>query len=527
MYRFFTPKGWLTLAWTLLALASPAALADNCNQMPVSGQLYSVINRGSGLALDVNTSDTSGAPNVITYEYWGGTNQQFYFNDLGNGYWSIQSAYNGQVLDVLNSSSSDGANIIVFDNWSGNNQQWQLKASSSGGFNIVSKLTGKSVTVAGATNASNVYQNSDAGISSQRWYINPVSGSCGGSGSGSASSPVGFAAISGSDGLATTTGGGNASAITVTSCSALASALGSSSAAVIQIPDNTTINCHSANRTVAACPLDCAQWNDPDKTWYRVPVGSQSCSELGSPNNNTVNVVRNETTLTVRSNKTLVGLGSGARVIGGSFNLGGARNVIIRNLTIEDINPALVEAGDGISLDGSSHIWIDHVAFNKISDGFVDMVNSRNVTLSWNRFYGYNPQVCANQHWYTNLVDDSQVTFHHNFWDRAAGRNPKIDGASSQVHLFNNYWKNITYFAVGADHGAQVLLQNNYFENSAKPHWNQGSGYFSAAGNTYTGVSATDQYRDSGATVFTPPYLYSPEPASGLGSEVDGGTGPQ
>lgn len=66
------------------------------------------------------------------------------------------------------------------------------------------------------------------------------------------------------------------------------------------------------------------------------------------------------------------------------------RNIIIRNILLEDINPALVEAGDAISVDDSSHIWIDHMAFNKISDGYIDIGNSQNVTLSWNRFYGYN-----------------------------------------------------------------------------------------------------------------------------------------
>jgi|TARA_B100001059_G_scaffold236628_1_gene288405 pectate lyase len=121
------------------------------------------------------------------------------------------------------------------------------------------------------------------------------------------------------------------------------------------------------------------------------------------------------------------------------------------------------------------------------------------------------------------------VTAHHNFWDTAAGRNPKIDGYNSRVHMFNNYWKNITYFAISASDGAEVLVENNYFENSAKPHWNQGSGYFSASGNIYTGRSATDQYRDSGATVFSDVqlYPYRLDSANTLGSQVDGGTGPQ
>lgn len=511
---------------------SATSYADNCTAAPVSGQLYSIINLGSGLALDVNTSDTSATPNVITYEYWEAPNQQFYLYQQDNGYWRIQSAYNDMDLEVLNVSDSDGANVDTYGYWGGDNQLWELKASTTGAYNIVAKHSGKSLTVAGSENVSNVYQNADAAESSQRWFLNPVNGSCG-SANGSGSVAVdGFASQYGNDGLSTTTGGAGGSVVTVSSCSALTNALQSSSNQVIQIPDNTTINCHTGNRTVAACPLDCAQWNDPGKTWYRVPTSSsQSCTSLGSSSNSTVNVSENQTTIYVQSNKTLVGLGSGSGISGATLYLSGVQNVIIRNLMLREINPSLVEAGDGITINNSSHVFVNHVAFSRISDGFIDIKNSQNVTASWNRFYGYNADVCANQHWYTDLVEDSQVTFHHNFWDRAAGRNPLIEGSSSRVHLYNNYWKNITYFAVGGRDGAEILLENNYFENSQYPHWDQGGALISASGNTYTGISAdaSGVYRASGDSVFgdVSLYSYSLENPSSLGNEVDGGTGPQ
>lgn len=521
--------GWLASLSFFILVFSGSAYADNCTAFPQNNQLYSIINLGSGLALDVNTSDTSGAPNVITYEYWGGTNQQWYLRDQGNGYWRIESAYNGQVLDVLDVSTSDGANVVTYDAWDADNQRWQLKHSTTGAFNIVARHSGKSLTVAGADNVANVYQNTDTANSSQRWFFNPVNGSCGGSSGGGNNNGVsGFASQSGSDGLSTTSGGGNATPITVNSCDALASALSASGPAVIQVP-NTTINCHTPAQTVAACPLDCAQWNDPGKTWYRLPVGNQTCSELGSPSNATVNVTRNDRRIIVASNKTLVGMGPNAKISGASLILDNVQNIIIRNLAIADINPALVEAGDGVTVDDSSHIWIDHVAFSMISDGYTDISDSNNVTLSWNRFYGYNPQVCANQHWYTNLVDNSRVTFHHNFWDRAAGRNPKIEGNYARTHLYNNYWKNITYFSIGASDGAQVKVENNYFENSARPQWDQGGAYFDASGNVYTGSSADDTNKADGSQVFSDLtlYPYSLDDPQSLGAQVDGGTGPQ
>ncbi|MDC0609792.1 RICIN domain-containing protein [Vibrio sp.] len=530
-FKSFFKRQWSPAARILLlpivSLLSVAAHAatETCSSTPTSGNTYYIVNKGSGLALDVNTNDSTSAPNVITYEYWAPNNQKFVLTKQSDNYWTIKSVYNSKVLDVLNSTTSDGANVLVYSDWSGDNQRWELKAQSSGGFKIVNKNSQKSLTVGGSTNGSNVYQNDDQSLSSQRWYINPVSGSCG----DSDSDLVGFAAQSGDDGLSTTTGGSAGSTITVSSCSALTSALTSSSAYVIQIPDNTTIDCRTSDRTVAACALDCATWGDDGKTWYRIPTSSQSCSDLGSSSNSTVNVTRNESTIYVKSNKTLVGLGSGSKLIGANLYLSGVENVIVKNLTISNINPALVEAGDGITVNDSTHVWVDHVAFSKISDGYIDVDESENVTLSWNRFYGYNAEVCANQHWYTHLIQDSQVTFHHNFWDTAAGRNPKIDGSKARVHLFNNYWKDITYFSIGADDSAEVLVENNYFENSARPQWNMGSAYFEASGNTYTGASSTSQYIDSGATVFSDidMYDYTLESASSLGSEVDGGTGPQ
>ncbi|MCA2017533.1 RICIN domain-containing protein [Vibrio tritonius] len=518
---------WRACSAVALTVVSMSALAENCSTMPTSGGTYYLINKGSGQALDVNTNDTSTVPNVITYEFWEPTNQQFVLTKQSDNYWEIKSVYNSKLVEVLNSSTSNGANVDTYTDWDGDNQRWEIKTDSDGGFKIVNKNSQLSLTVAGSSNGSNVYQNSDESLSSQRWYINPVSGSCS---SSSDTDLVGFASQSGDDGLSTTTGGAAGSTVTVSSCSALTSALTSSSAQVIQIPANTSIDCRTSARTVAACALDCSNWGDSGKTWYRIPTSSQSCSEFdGSTSSSTVNVTRNESTIYVKSNKTLIGLGSGSKIIGANLYLSGVENVIIRNLAISTINPSLVEAGDGITVNDSSHIWVDHVAFSNISDGYVDVDNSKNVTVSWNRFYGYNSQVCASQHWYTNLVADSEVTFHHNFWDTAAGRNPKIDGEDARVHLFNNYWKDITYFSIGGDDSAQILVENNYFENSAKPHWNIGSAYFSASGNTYTGVSSTDQYKDSGSTVFSDVnmYNYTLEDPSVLGSEVDGGTGPQ
>ena len=512
----------------VIAACSMAARAQNCSEMPVSGNLYSIVNYSSGAAVDVSGKSKDALANVISWDNNGGTNQHFYLQQTDEGYWTIQAAHSLMNLDVLNFSQADGANIIQWHPTGADNQQWLLKPSSLGAFNIVSRSSGKSLTVAGSDRGANIYQNTDLAGVSQRWYFNPVNGDCGSQGS-----VGGFASVPGSDGYNTTTGGGNARPVTARDCDTLIQAVTADGPAVVKVPDNTTLDCHTAYRTQAACAIKCPSYLDnPNKLFYRVPVGNQSCSELGAENNSLVYRNRNERYIHVKSNKSIIGLGPHAQISGASFTLANSSNVIIRNLTIKEVNPGLVEAGDGITLDNSRHIWLDHLRFKNISDGHVDMKNSENVTLSWNQFDGYNPQVCGSQHHYTSLAQDTQVTFEHNFWNNVSGRNPKMTGPHTRAHIFNNYWRNVTYFSMSVDRGAQARVEASFFENSAKPHWNHGDGYLDAdiAGNRYTGISATDQYKDSGSWWVlsdTPKYLYHLDNVDAIPELLRSKTGPQ
>lgn len=518
------PRRLAVLAAGLAAacLMAGQAGAANCTAPVVDGQLYSVVNVETGKALDVAAGSTQAGAALQQWGYAGGAHQQFRVRSAGDGYWTIQGRQSALPLDVSGASQNEGARIIQWQATGGTNQQWLLKKSATGGYNIVARHSGKSVSVADGASGAPVHQASDTGSGRQRWFFNPVSSACGGG-------PDGFAAQSGPDGLATTTGGGNAAPIVVTSCGALTNALQSASAAVVHIPAGTTIDCRTSARSQSACAVSCPSYQDPGKSTYRIPVGTQTCKELGSTSETRYNRTRNESRIQVASNKTLLGLGSTSKIVGATLNLSKVKNVIIRNLSIAEINPGLVEGGDGITLDGSSHVWIDHVRFSMISDGHVDIQNSRNVTLSWNRFDGLNPAVCGNQHHYTNAVTNSQVTLHHNFWNKASGRNPKLDGTATRAHLYNNYWLDISYFAINASNGAQGKVEGNYFANSARPHWDAGNGLLDApsAANRYTGISATDPYRNSGARVFGDIvlYPYTLDAVDGVPAQVSAGAG--
>lgn len=68
----------------------------------------------------------------------------------------------------------------------------------------------------------------------------------------------------------------------------------------------------------------------------------------------------------IRSNKTIIGVGAGAAIVGGGFGITNQSNIILRNLRVsdtyipEDYN-GKSEDWDGIQVDNGTNLWIDHV----------------------------------------------------------------------------------------------------------------------------------------------------------------------
>jgi pectate lyase len=165
-----------------------------------------------------------------------------------------------------------------------------------------------------------------------------------------------------------------------------------------------------------------------------------------------------------------------------------------------------------------------------ISDGHVDIYDSKNITLSWNRFEGDNIYSCGGHDQYVNLVMNSEATYHHNYFHRTNGRNPDAKGQGTKVHFFNNLWKDITRYSIGAANFGQVKVEGNYFENSVKPHWNVSNGLIDAniQSNVYTGLSGTDSFKDTGSPMsWTIPYAYNLGDVAQARNDIISGAGPQ
>jgi pectate lyase len=159
-----------------------------------------------------------------------------------------------------------------------------------------------------------------------------------------------------------------------------------------------------------------------------------------------------------------------------------ARNVIIRNMTM-----GLLPGGgdsDAITLEGNEtngdveNVWVDHNelfsstkedcdgAGDTEFDGLIDIKKgARRITISYNYLH---------DHQKTGLIghsdsDDTEryVTFHHNRYENVVSRTPLH--RFGYVHLFNNYYGQITSSGINVRMGGVALIEQNFFENAQNP----------------------------------------------------------
>ncbi|NUR27561.1 MAG: polysaccharide lyase family 1 protein, partial [Catenulispora sp.] len=240
----------------------------------------------------------------------------------------------------------------------------------------------------------------------------------------------------------------------------------------------------------------------------------------------------------VGSNTTVVGL-SGSSLTGCGLNMRGVHNVIVRNMTISKVKAGNGN-GDAIHIDHSTNLWIDH---NDVSsdtthgtdyyDGLIDITHAADyITVSWNRVHNH-IKCSLVGHSDNNASEDTghlRVTYHHNWFDTCAERNPRVR-FGNPVHVFNNYYVNNGYtgysYGIASTENAGVLVEGNYFENVADPY-HVGEGDSSAgnlvARNNYFVNSGTGVTKGSVASI---PYSYTLDSASSVKGIVTSGAGPK
>ncbi|ONK16034.1 RICIN domain-containing protein [Streptomyces sp. MP131-18] len=138
--------------------------------VPGSVPAYRLTNRNSGKVMDVTSASTADNAEVKQWTWNGGGNQQWVFQDTGDGYFRIVNQNSGKCLDVASGSTADGANIIQYTCGSGTNQQWQWQATGSH-FRIVARHSGKCLDVvsSGTGDGTDIQQYTCGGGTNQQW----------------------------------------------------------------------------------------------------------------------------------------------------------------------------------------------------------------------------------------------------------------------------------------------------------------------------------------------------------------------
>ncbi|MGP3957714.1 RICIN domain-containing protein [Nonomuraea sp. 3N208] len=460
--------GVVALAGTTVAgivAASSAAAA------PAPGA-YTVVNNGSGLCLTVPGATTSDGVQ-LTQTGCGGSGQTWNLATSGSGY-TLKAAHSGKCAGVRDASTSAGKPVQQESCSGASSQTWTLPESGST-VRVVNANGGKCLNIKDNSTASGalVQTNSCDSVATKQWRLVPAGGGTPGPDptptvttpppGGNPTGLVGWATQGGG-----TTGGGTASPVTVTSASALTSALSASGAAVIRVS------------------------------------GTISCSGM----------------LRVASNKTVLG-NSGATIAGCGFNISEASNVIVRNLTFRDWND------DAINIQYATRVWIDHNSFSNGYDGAVDVKRASDyVTISWNKVSNHSKTMLLG-HDDGNSAEDRghlRVTYHHNWLDGTNSRHPRVR-YGNPVHVYNNFYGGVTDYGVASTQEAGVLVEGNYFENTDDPfHRGEGDsdpGNLVARNNHFVNSGTGDQ----GGSVGSIPYSYTLDTPANVKSIVTGGAG--
>ena len=185
--------------------------------------------------------------------------------------------------------------------------------------------------------------------------------------------------------------------------------------------------------------------------------------------------------LKVGSNKTIIGIGPNATIKGKGFDLtGNVGNIIIRNLTITNLNPRVVWGGDAITIRGASGVWVDHNRISLIGRQFLvsGFEPATNVTFSYNELDGNTPYSsnCDGTHYWTMLFAGSEntMTLMGNWIHHTSGRGPHAGGTNPvtqnvYAHFANDYYQSVTGHAADPAEHANLFYEGTYFQSVKTP----------------------------------------------------------
>lgn len=134
-------------AATLQPLASDGSQEWLLSETPAAAGAVTLAARHSGKCADVVSASMANGAEIAQYTCNGNANQEWRFEDLGNGYHRVTAVHSGKCLDVLNASTANGAKAVQWTCNGGANQQWEVRDAGSGFVRLVARHSGKCLDV--------------------------------------------------------------------------------------------------------------------------------------------------------------------------------------------------------------------------------------------------------------------------------------------------------------------------------------------------------------------------------------------
>jgi pectate lyase len=209
-------------------------------------------------------------------------------------------------------------------------------------------------------------------------------------------------------------------------------------------------------------------------TFDEAPILADICGQWSKP--------VQELSISGKNDITILGMDGSSANFGIRIK-GTSNNIIVRNMKI-GLLPGGASNGDLIGIEANSHhVWIDHNELytrnincpgtpddDTTFDGLLDIKNSATfITVSYNFIH---------DHAKVGLVGASdtdsaerRITYAHNRYDNVGSRLPFQ--RFGFVHVYNNYYNNITGSGINPRMGGHVLIENNFFENALNPVFSQ------------------------------------------------------
>ncbi|MBE5959065.1 MAG: hypothetical protein E7254_09435 [Lachnospiraceae bacterium] len=145
---------------------------DKVSSIKVERAVYKIVNRHSGLCLDVAGGNTAAGTNVQQWTDNGSNAQKWkvIFHKEDSTY-SVISALNDKPIVVDSYSKSNGGNCIIYNNDNGANKRWFITSVDNGYSFFINKDSNKGLEVGGwSTSAGgNVQQWDYKAQANQQW----------------------------------------------------------------------------------------------------------------------------------------------------------------------------------------------------------------------------------------------------------------------------------------------------------------------------------------------------------------------